>query len=457
MTLSQRIAATLFCFGAVSPLAAAEIDSAALLERLERLERRLEQVEAENQRLREQLDAGGQRVERVEQRVARAVQPGVAPTQAPSDDFSFKTRGVLNADAAAFHARAGGYDYNSGSALRRARLGFEGTAWRDFKWRIEADFSGNQVALQDAYVQFAGVKPWAFTFGQHKAPYGLEANNSDNNNVFLERGMFTNAFGNAGAERRIGASAFYGTDRLTFGIGVFGDNESSQRVAASPDESIGANTRITWAPLFEPGHALQLGAAGYYRSELREGGVAHAVRFADRPGVRVDGGAFADTGVIRDADALRYLGGEAVYVRGPLTLAGEYGRAHVARRSGLDTLEFDGSYVFGSWFLTGETRPLKAGNFDRIKPHADFDWQKGSYGAFELALRYDRFDFAETPVAAAQGNQGHTRTFGLNWYLNPNLKLMFNWLRIHGERSPLDPLGNRARADVAAVRAHLDW
>lgn len=377
--------------------AAAQDATALLLERLDKLEQRLTQVEKENTALKDQLKFRTERLERVENRAAKAALPGVVPSYSNvNGDSTFKLRGVIDADAVSFHAKQGGYDYNSGTAFRRARIGLEGDFARDFKWRLESDFAGNAVGITDAYVQFVGVRPWAFTAGQHKAPYGLESNNSDNYNVFLERGIFTNAFGNAGAERRIGASAFHGTDTLTLGVGVFGDNESSTRLAAAPDESVGVNGRVTWAPLFEAGHILQLGLSGYYRGDLKEGTFNDAVRFSDRPNVRVDGGTFADTGVIRQVESLQYLGAEGVYINGPFTLAGEYGRAKADRYAQFDDPTFTGYYVYGSWFLTGESRALKTGSFDRIKPWRDFDWRKGSFGAVELALRLDSFDFSET-------------------------------------------------------------
>ncbi len=443
---------------ALPALASADDTADAVLARLQQLESRLDQLEHENRELREQLQFRTERLERVENRAARAAQPGVVPSYASvNGDFTFKLRGVVDADAVAFHAREGGYDYNSGTGFRRARIGLEGDLYRDFKWRAEADFAGNQISLTDAYVQYVAVRPWVFTLGQHKAPYGLESNNSDNYNTFLERGIVTNAFGTPGAERRIGLSAFRGTDKFTVGVGVFGDGESSTRAATASDESTGVNGRVTWAPFFEPNHILQLGFSGYYRAELKDGSTPDAVRFADRPNVRVDGGNIADTGVIRQVDALKYLGAEAVYIRGPLTLAGEYGRATADRYQGLDDPSFDGYYVYGSWFLTGESRPLKTGSFDRVKPYRDFDPSKGTWGAWEVALRYDRFDFSETPVAAFHGNRGHVATAALNWYLNPNLKLMFNYLRFSGDNTPLDPVGNQTRGDAFATRLHIDW
>jgi phosphate-selective porin OprO/OprP len=430
----------------------------AILARLEQLEQRLQALETENKTLKDQLEFRTERLERVENRAARSALPGVAPTYSDvPGTATFKVRGNVQADIVAFSADRGGYDYNSGTGLRRARLGFEGDFARDFKWRLESDFAGNVVGITDAYVSFGGVKPWTFTFGQHKAPYGLESNTSDNFNTFLERGIFNNAFGGPGAERRIGLSAQYSTDTLNIGVGAFGDNESSQRVAAAPDESIGVNGRVTWSPLYEPGHLVHLGTAGYWRTELNSGGVADAVRFSDRPNVRVDGGLFADTGLIRQVDSLSYLGIVAAYVRGPFSVIGEAGRATVNRQGALDDLDFDGYYVYGSWFLTGESRAFRNGSIDRLRPAQDFDWKKGAYGAVELAARWDSFDFSDTPASGARGNQGDTATLALNWYLNPNLKLMFNYIRFRGEFTPLDPVGSRTRGDAFATRLHLDW
>jgi phosphate-selective porin OprO/OprP len=46
------------------------------------------------------------------------------------------------------------------------------------------------------------------------------------------------------------------------------------------------------------------------------------------------------------------------------------------------------------WTLTGETRSFKAtdGEFKRLKPSKDFDPDKGTWGAWEVALRHDGID-----------------------------------------------------------------
>jgi len=432
-----------------------------ILDRLNALEARVKQLEARNAELEQQAAATATKVEAAEKRESKQVQFGWAPTLSDEKgDFTFKPRGVIEADYAVFGERAGGYDYNDGTAFRRARIGLEGTALKVFNYRIEVDFAGNQVGLTDAYLQYAGIPKLLVTAGQHKAPFGLESNNSDNYNIFLERGMFTNAFGNAGAERRIGLSAAYAPrDNLNLAVGLFGDNESITRstgaaVTDSPDESVGGNARVTWEPVLEKGRILHLGASGYYRTNVKSGDVGSAVRLSDRPNIRIDNGNIADSGVITGVDSLRYAGAEAAAVFGPVTVAGEYGRLWVDR-PGLSDPSFDGFYVYATWFLTGETRPFRNGNFDRVKPRRTF--AKDGAGAFELAVRYDRLDLSDTPVLARAGNRSESLTFGLNWYLNPYAKVLFNWVHFNGTNTPLDPIGNRTAGDAWATRLHVDF
>ncbi|MEO8176776.1 MAG: porin [Sphingomicrobium sp.] len=270
-TSSDRPIDTLVAPDAAPATAAAAPTGDPVLDRLNALEARVRQLEARNAELEKQAELNQARLETVETRAAKAAQFSWAPTIAdPSGNFSFKPRGVVEADAVAFIEHNGGYDYNNGTGFRRARIGCEGTALKWWNYRIEVDFAGNAVNLTDAYLQCTRIPKTLLTLGQHKAPFGLESNNSDNYNMFLERGMFTNAFGNAGAERRIGLSvAFAPKETVNLALGLFGDNESISRssvapVTNTPDESWGFNGRATWEPVFAPGRIVHLGLSGFY-------------------------------------------------------------------------------------------------------------------------------------------------------------------------------------------------
>jgi phosphate-selective porin OprO/OprP len=428
-----------------------------VLDRLKALEARVNQLEAENAQLKQAAELNEGRLESVETRAAKNVQFGWAPAiSEPSGDFTFKPRGVIDIDAAVFHDSKGGYNYNDGTAFRRVRLGFEGTALKWFNYRTEIDFAGNAVNITDAYLQYTKIPKTVLTIGQHKAPFGLESNNSDNYNVFVERGMFTNAFGNAGAERRIGISAAYAPkENINLAFGLFGDNESINRgSAAAPGESWGFNGRATWEPLLDSGKVIHLGISGFYRARLKSGDVPDAVRLADKPNVRIDNGNIADSGVITNVHSLLYGGIEAAGVFGPLTVAGEAGRLWLDR-FGSGNEHFTGYYGHAAYMLTGETRPFKGGNFDRIRPFRELG--KGGLGAFEVAIRYDHLDLSHAPVLARAGNRASSFTAGFNWYFNPYAKLMVNWIHFWGDNTPLDPIGSRTRGDAFATRFHLDF
>lgn len=458
------LTASILTGGPACAQSASPADVQALIDRLNQLEARVQSLESENKALKEQAEFTTDRLESTENRAGKSVQAGVAPLLSDiAGDFTFKVRGVVDVDYASFTSRAGGYDYNTGTAFRRARLGFEGTAYRDFAWRMEADFVGNSVTLLDAYLQYTGIKPFVFTAGQHKAPFGLESNNSDSFNTFVERGMFTNAFGALGAERRIGLSAQYALGPWTATVGIFGDGEGQNRNNAGPDESYGVNGRVTWEPINDVGRIIHLGASGYWRSGLRVApsgtqtvAPENSIRITERPNVRVDGGNIIDSGVIPNVTDLYYGGVEGALVYGSVSLIGEYGHLTGSRKGQAD-IQASGFYTYLSWFITGESRGFRGGNFDRLRPFDNLDLRTGGLGAFEIAGRYDRFGTVETPVVARQGNDAQSTTLALNWYFNPNMKLQFNWIRFWGNNTPLDPLGSRTAGDSYVTRVHLDW
>ena len=449
-----------------------------VLDRLNALEAKVESLEARNKQLEEAAAATQTRVEKVEVRAARAVQPGAAPTFADvAGNFTFHPRGMLQIDYAGYHRRgAGRYDYNSGTDIRRGRFGFDGTFNKYFKYRIEAEFVKNTTNLLDAYVQYTGVKNFVFTVGQQKAPYGLEANTSDAVNSFLERGMANAAFGAVGAERRVGATVAYQTDKLNATFGVFGSGEAVQRTEATPDETYGVNARVTWDPIWDTNKDLHLGASAFKVAGI----TSHTISgLGDRPGSRVDGGRLVSIningtapsgGIPTGARNATYYGLEGAGVFGPFSVQGEYNHLSIDRFGAAPTVNVDGYYVFGSWFLTGESRTFKNGNVDKLKPFRDFS-PGGGWGAWEVLARYDVLDLTDAGFQSIGGKavnrKGQTWTLGLNWYLNPNLRITANYIRFKGENSPLvfpppaaaalNGPGTTAKGDVFGSRLQVDF
>lgn len=451
----------------------------AVLDRLNLLEARIKQLEARNHQLEESAAATEGRVDQVQAITAKSYQPGPAPTFAdPGSNFTFKPRGTIQVDYAGYRRRGAGgrYDYNSGSDIRRGRFGFDGTFYKHFKYRIEGEFVKGTTSLLDAYVQYTGIKNWVFTVGQQKAPYGLEANTSDALNSFLERGMANNAFGAIGAERRVGLTVALQTDKLNATVGIFGSGEAVQRNESTPDESYGVAGRITWDPILEPGKLLHIGASAFKAA----GFAGHTLSgIGDRPNSRVDGGRLVSVNISGTAPSLgvptgarnaTYWGLETAAVWGPFSVQGEYNKLKVDRYGAASNFNADGFYIFGSVFLTGESRVFKNGNADRLKPKANFE-PGGGWGAIELLARYDTLDLTDLDFQSiggrAVGRKAETWTLGANWYLNPNLKLVANYIRFRGENSPLvfpaipaaalNGPTSTAKGDIIGTRLQVDF
>ncbi|MBW3560424.1 MAG: porin, partial [Proteobacteria bacterium] len=141
-------------------------------------------------------------------------------------------------------------------------------------------------------------------------------------------------------------------------------------------------------------------------------------------------------------------GAELAVQRGALLVESESFRLGVERRVGaLADPRFDGWYLQGSWVLTGEPRKYNAANgaFDAPSPKRAFDPRAGGWGAFELAARYSDLDlnFAEGVLGTApsqdavRGGEQRIWALGLNWYLNPAIRFMFQGQ--HVEISRLSP------------------
>ena len=81
---------------------------------------------------------------------------------------------------------------------------------------------------------------------------------------------------------------------------------------------------------------------------------------------------------------------------------------------------------FRSYFLTGEHRKysVKDGEFSRVKPIQNFDMH-GGWGAIELTARYSELDLSDDVI---DGGRLQDATLGVNWYLNPNTRIMANYV-----------------------------
>ena len=330
--------------------------------------------------------------------------------------YSFELGGRLMLDAAFYDQ-----DRNAlgdGTEIRRARIDLEGRVFSDWGYEFGIDFADGDADIKDAYVSYDAWWPVKFQIGQFKEPFSLEEQTSSKYITFMERAL-PNEFAPG---RSIGAGARTYGDMWTAAAGIFGeafDDDADDE----GDEGWGVTGRLTFAPLHSETRVIHLGAAASFRKPDDE----KEVKFNQRPESHLTDVKYVDTGKIDNTDYVTKYGLEAAGVLGPFSLQGEYIYTDLSREAGAQDVSFDGWYVQGSWFATGETRAYKSkkGTFGRIKPRA-------RHGALELAARYSVIDLNDGPI---EGGKEENLTLGLNWYINPNIRLMANYIFVDNDEN----------------------
>jgi phosphate-selective porin OprO/OprP len=361
-----------------------------------------------------------------------------APEIASTDGaYKMKLRGRMLLDFATGSQdnAVTGADGLSATEVRAARLGIEGVIEHDFKYKFEADLASNEVELTDAYISFGGL-PLDIKVGQFKTPNSLEELTSSRFTTFMERGSITDAFE---LSRQLGVSIGMERDAWTLTGGVFKGSAGTDNT----DDGLTLAARATVAPKFGENGLVHLGVSIRYRENGDDQGL---FRYRQRPHQHT-ADRFVDTDSFADSDLM--LGAEAAVLYGPFSLQGEYMTLSADNADpSMPDADFDGYYVSGSWFLTGEARTYDAGAFERVKVNSPvFD---GGAGAWEVAARFDTVDLTDGAII---GGTQDTYIVGVNWYLGNYVRLMANYNKSKVKGGTNDG----ADIDLFGLRAQIDW
>lgn len=159
------------------------------------------------------------------------------------------------------------------------------------------------------------------------------------------------------------------------------------------------------------------------------------------------------------------LGLEGVFAYGPYKLQTEYTRASY-QVEGVADRDIDGYYANISWMITGEkyADSYKNGLMDRMRPLKDFNNTDSSgWGAWELGYRYSKIDAQDfnAGVTANDGTNVYAHTAGIKWILDPNTRVMFNYIFTdYGRPIAVSAVNGVTRSDhegAVNVRAQFDF
>ncbi|MEN8218227.1 MAG: porin [Pseudomonadota bacterium] len=333
----------------------------------------------------------------------------------PDGRFSFDLGGRLMIDAAFYDEDKN--PLGDGTEFRRARLELGGTLFKDWGFDFDVDFSAGRGDVKEAAIFYKGFKPAKITIGHTIEPFSLEGLTSSKHITFMERAL-NNVFLSG---RSIGINTQTSGQNWNAAAGIFGE---SFKADASNEGNEGWSTtaRFTYAPILSDTRSMHLGIAGSYRTPNSD----KQLRIRARPESHITGMRYVDTGTITNVTHSGVYGLEVASVFDAFSLQGEYIRTDINRGDELSEVTFNGWYVYGSWFLTGESRPYNAkkGSFGRIKP-------KNKGGAWEFAARYSVLELNDGPIT---GGQEENITVGINWYLNKQTRLLLNYIIVDNDQ-----------------------
>lgn len=350
--------------------------------------------------------------------------------EAETEGFSFELHGRLMADMAIFDEDI--TPLESGLEFRRARIELEGTLYEDWGYTAKYDFAGNEVEAKELFISYHGLENATVFIGQFKQFFGMAELISSKYVTFMEIAspmVFVPGY-------RMGVGYLWtSTDitDMTFGASVYG-NEMGEGTAN--DGLVNFSSRFTYAPINNSNQVLHLGIAVAQESVSD----TNSITFAERPESHIAPKLMSIT--VNNADDLTKLGLEAAWVSGPFSLQGEYITTTVKRTAGFDEVTLGGYYLQASWFLTGESRPYKNGSFGRVKPLHES-------GAWQLAVRFSHLDFIDDPVA---GSTMDNVTFGVNYYVNPHVRFMVNYVMVETDYGALVD-----EPSILQFRAQIDF
>lgn len=347
-----------------------------------------------------------------------------------SDDGQFATRLDIRIYADYANFSGNDNDYRNGTMLRRARFGVKTKLWEHWSAEFDVDLADNEVDANDMWLRYDRLDNMFFKVGQFKIPFSLEELTSSRLITFLERN-YASLFA-PGRRAAFGYTAwgsFYHFSTALYGQ-EFGIKESSR-----VDEAEGYAARLALAPLNNDEMTLHLGGSFMRQSSIDSKGQNDD--YKSEAECKMGDTEIVNADVISGIDYENAYGGEGAFRFNNIHLQGEYIVGLIERDANLKDVNFGGGYTQLSWIITGEHKPylMDEGEFGKIKPKSN------DLGAWEIAARYSFIDLTDEEAYQDQnafdngsvgifGGKAANISFGLNWYPNPNIRFMLNYIMV---------------------------
>jgi phosphate-selective porin OprO/OprP len=448
----------------IQPLRAQTSSSNSESERLQKLERAVEQLQKRNAELEQEVSslkkqttsepsATGKRKTEVTYDGKSYVEKSVAVEEKPqiyvtprASEFKLVLGGYIqmnleDGDVSAFEGRFGQTALKDRFRLRRTRINLTGDFAENFDFKVEGEFensdgiSSNRTDFSgtDIYVNYHQFPEANVKVGQWKAPFGLEQLTPDPTLIIIERSLPTGAIT---PERQVGAQIWgkpfaniwpAQKDLLTYYAGIF--NGNGRNVGINDNNNFMYVGRLELMPfkgkIFGQDSSLKLGGDVLNSRDDKGTNISQSLNLL----VNSDGSLSPFT--LPGADERTAWSADAWFNLGPFDLIGEYLQEKVNGRTvngvppGFDNFTTNGFYVTAAYYLI----PKK----------------------LQAAVRWEQLNPGQ------RGNDGiHSITGGLNYYIHgDDLKLMANYIHTWSDFRQANPQFGDDQFDEVIVRLQL--
>jgi len=311
---------------------------------------------------------------------------------------------------------------STGNEFRRLRSFMSGNIAKNIAYKVQIDYSKGRVVVNDAFIKFKKIPKFGgtLTVGNFKEPSSLNILTSSKYITFLEAATLVNYHQARSTGLMYDAELL--NKRMGFQLAFNSNSNSASGFDNKLNEGQNISVRITGLAISNKKNnkILHLGTSFSNRVPSKNDIGIRTYKIGVKPESHLASKLISQT--FENVNHINLNGFEFAYISGSFSLQSEYTSATINTQ--VKNYVAPSYYTYISYFLTKEYRPYKSsyGGFSRVKPNRNFNNSNG-WGAFEIAFRISSFDLTDA-------NQGKLNdlTFGLNWYLNPKTRIMYNYV-----------------------------
>ncbi|MCL2597250.1 MAG: porin [Paludibacter sp.] len=328
-----------------------------------------------------------------------------------------------------------------GVSLRRVRSAVKAIVAKDWYAEVDCDFADGVFGLEDAYIQFSGLKDFQFKAGNFKEDFSQEETTTSRYTTFMERAMVVATFA---PSRHAGLQAQWQKFdwlRVSAGISWQAVDDDGTRLNVEEFNKIGKGMganytgKLVWMPSLGNFSKLHIGYNASYRSAYKTDDNVDGAT----PLGRGYQGDYFSTRNSTSINRIKYLSCEYYGVKYDFLQGFELGGykdgfrvngEFITNTSVMDknfagatannkSKFFYGYYVQASYLLFGGKQRYDVTQSEFTQPIRGKKW-----GDIEVMARFDYLNLNSEDI---YGGSGQNIALGVVYHINNNVKMMLNY------------------------------